>query len=80
MIWSLNWTLLGVFQKFSKRYVGHHGFRMITPESDRHPVLLVPVAISDGYGNRDKDNKYEVEYLLNDGVSEMEYVIMPVMP
>lgn len=78
--WGLNWSLLDVFQKFSKRYVGHHGFRMITPQTDRHPVLLVPVAISDGYGNRDKDNKYEVEYLLSDGISEMEYVIMPVMP
>jgi hypothetical protein len=78
--WGLNWTLLDIFQKFSRKYVGHHGFRMVTPESDRHPVLLIPITISNGYGSEDRDNKYEVEYVLNDGVTEMEYVIMPVTP
>lgn len=72
---GLNWKCLEVFCKFSKRYLGRSGFKVSVPKSDVAAVLLIPVrvGIEDGY---DDEKEIEVEYLLNDGVTEMEYILM----
>jgi hypothetical protein len=75
---ALNWNLLDVFRQFSKKYLGQHGFKMVIPETNRHAVLMIPVSIDYNYSDEDKPIKVEVEYLLSDGITELEYVLMTV--
>lgn len=77
---ALNWDLMDTFRRFSKKYLGQHGFKMVIPESERHAVLMIPVSISPNYGGEDVQMNMEVEYLLSDGITELEYVLMTVMP
>lgn len=73
---GLNWTYLEIFCKFSKKYLGRSGFKLCMPQQIDGPILLVPVSVMDPHVP--KLEAIEVEYFLNDGVTEMEYVLMPL--
>lgn len=75
---GFNWDYLDIFRRFSKRYLGQHGFRIVIPETDIHPVLMIPVGIELSRGPADRPIKTEVEYYLEDGITEMEYLLMPI--
>jgi len=73
---GLNWRYLETFCKFSKKYLGRSGFNLCMPAELNGPVLMVPVTVMDPHNP--KLEAIEVEYFLNDGVTEAEYVLMPV--
>ena len=73
---GLNWRWLEVFCKFSKKYLGRSGFKLNMPKSDLDPILLIPIRVGNDFD--ESKEKIEAEYVLNDGVTEMEYVLMGV--
>lgn len=75
---GMNWELLGTFGQFCKKYTGYLGLKMVLPATEIDPVLIIPVNIGYRWSDSETPLKVEMEYILNDGITEMEYVLMPL--
>ena len=76
---GFNGDYLTTFQRFLKKHTKKFGIKMVVPEYDLSPILMIPISVE-----RDQDQKTgqdietEIEYYLGDGITEVEYVLMPM--